>query len=179
MSQEPAGSARPTTGQPTYRRRKFVVNRAFQFKYAAIMFVLFALAAFMVWWEVYTTANDLIGQGLIHDPAALRMVHDITHVVFYKTLIGLGLVWFLSLLLSHYLAGPLYRFEACLKLLRDGDLTHRARLRTHDELKGLAGLYNECLDRLQARVSAIREAARGSDPRNLEKIRSLTDDFKI
>ncbi len=168
-----AGGAFP---KPAHRRRQVVVNRSFQFKYAAIMFVLFGLAAFMVWWEIYNSFRSLIAQGLVQDPAAVRMVGDVSRVVLYKVMIALGIVWFLSLLLSHYLAGPIYRFEACLRLLKEGDLVHRARLRPHDELKSLATIYNEALDGLQARLKAIHEAAtRGS----VDKIKQITEEFKL
>src|SRR5688572_1769437 len=95
-----AGGAFP---KPGHRRRQVVVDRGFQFKYAVIMFVLFGLAAFMVWWEIYNSFRSLIAQGLIQDPAAVRMVSDVSHVVLYKVMIALAIVWFLSLLLSHYL----------------------------------------------------------------------------
>ena len=134
-----SGAKDAASSGPT-RRRQVVIKRAFQFKYAIIMFALFSLAAFMVWWEIYNSFRSLIAQGLIQDPAAIRMVSDMSRVVLYKVMIALAIVWFLSLLLSHYLAGPIFRLEACLELLKDGDLTHRVRLRPHDELKRLAGI---------------------------------------
>jgi len=174
-----AAGARPT--RPMFRRKKFVIKRAFQFKIAVIMFLLFTLSAFMVWWEVYSSFQDLIRQGLVHDPAAIRLVSDMTRVVLYKVIIGLVIVWFLALLLSHYLAGPLYRLEECLKLLRGGDLVHRARLRPHDELKGLAAVYNDSVEAIQKRVKAIKDAASQSgDARSaLERIQALVNEFKI
>ena len=168
-----AGGAFP---KPSHRRRQVVVNRGFQFKYAFIMFVLFGLAAFMVWWEIYNSFRSLIGQGLIQDPAAVRMVSDMGRIVLYKVMIALAIVWFLSLLLSHYLAGPIYRIQACLKLLKEGDLVHRARFRPHDELKSLAANYNEAVDALHVRIKAINEAAaRGS----VDKIKQITEEFKV
>ena len=171
----------PALNRPAFRRKKFVVKRGFQFKIAVIMFSLFALAAFMVWWEVFNSFEGLIKQGLVHDPAAIRMVGDVSRVVLYKVILALAIVWFLALLLSHYLAGPLYRIEECLKLLRDGDLAHRARLRPHDELKGLAAVYNDGVEAIQKRVKAIKEAASDTgDPRSaLNRIQAIANEFKI
>src|SRR5690348_8453117 len=102
------GGARP------YKRRRVVVNRAFQFRYAMIILALFGLAAFMVWWETYESLRGLTEAGLIQDPQLLSLLSKINHVVFVKVGIALGMVWGLSVLLSHYLAGPLYRIEATL-----------------------------------------------------------------
>lgn len=163
-----------------HRRRKVVIKRGFQFRYAMVMFALFALAAFMVWWEIFHSFRSLVEQGLIQDPAAIRMVSDASRMVLYKVMVALGLVWFLSLLLSHYLAGPIYRFEACLQLLKAGDLVHRARLRPHDELKSLAAIYNESVEAIQVRIKAIRDAARGGDAKTaIERIRAIADEFKV
>jgi methyl-accepting chemotaxis protein len=169
-----------TSGAPPIRRRKVVVKRGFQFRYAGIMFVLFALAAFMVWWEVFHTFRSLTADGVITDPAAVRVVGNMSRTVLFKVAAALALVWFLALILSHFLAGPLYRFEACFRLLKGGDLSHRANLRPHDELKSLAVDYNGAVEALQARVKAIRDAAHGADSRTaLEKIRAIIAEFKV
>lgn len=176
-----ATASEPAPPRPVFRRKKFVVKRAFQFKIAVIMFALFSLSAFMVWWEVFNSFEGLIKQGLVHDPAAIRMVGDVTRVVCYKVILALVIVWFLALLLSHYLAGPLYRIEECLKLLRQGDLVHRARLRPHDELKGLASVYNDSVEALQKRVKAVKDAAseKGDARSALDRIQSLINEFKV
>lgn len=174
------GGDKPAPARPTFRRKTVVIKRGFQFRYAMIMFALFGLAAFMVWWEIYNSFKSLMDQGLIHEPAAVRMISDVSSVILYKVLIALAIVWFLSILLSHYVAGPIYRIEACLKLLREGDLVHRARLRPHDELKSLAAAYNEALDSLHTRVRAIKDAAAGGDARAaIDKVKSLSDEFKV
>jgi methyl-accepting chemotaxis protein len=91
-------------------------------------------------------------------------------------MVALGIVWFLSLILSHYLAGPVYRIEQCLKMLRNGDLVHRAQFRPYDELKSLATIYNEAVDALQSRIRSLQEAlSRG----HVEKARQITEEFKI
>jgi len=180
-SDESASGEKPGTPRPTFRRKTVVIKRGFQFRYAVIMFALFGIAAFMVWWEIYNNFKSVMDQGLIREPAAIRMVADATRVVLYKVVIALGIVWFLSILLSHYIAGPIYRFEACLKLLKDGDLVHRARLRPHDELKSLAAAYNEGLESVHQRVRAIKEAAAsGGDARAaLDKVKSIANEFKV
>ncbi len=176
-----SGNKTEASTRPTFRRKTVVVNRGFQFRYAIIMFLLFGVAAFMVWWEFYNNFKSVMDQGLIHEPAAIRMVSDAGRVVLYKVLISLGIVWFLSILLSHYIAGPIYRFEACLKLLKDGDLVHRARLRPNDELKSLATAYNEGIGSVHQRVRAIKDAASstGDARAALDKVKAITDEFKV
>ena len=146
--------------RPQARRRTLMVKRALQIKYGLISVGLFAMAAFLVYWEFYYGFHSVVRQGLIRNPAALSMFDALSRLLLIKVFIALGLVWSLSIVLSHYLAGPIYRLEESLKLLKAGDLGHRVHLREKDELKSLAAAYNEAMDSLQARIESDREVIR-------------------
>jgi methyl-accepting chemotaxis protein len=151
--------AATAAAQPA-RRRTLLVKRAFQIKYGLISIGLFAMAAFLVYWEFYYGFHAVVRQGLIVNPTAVSMFDALSRLLLIKVFIALGLVWSLSIVLSHYLAGPIYRLEESLKLLKAGDLGHRVRLREKDELKSLAAAYNEAMDSLQDRVESDREVIR-------------------
>ena len=153
----------------SYKRRKVVVKRGFQFRYAMVVLALFVLAAFMVWWETFQSLRGLADVGLIRDPQILQLLHDINKVVLTKISIALALVWFLSVLLSHYLAGPIYRIEVGLNALRSGDLIQRMHLRRYDELKPLAVLFNDTLETLRGAVREQRQAVEDAAER-LERV---------
>ncbi len=153
-------SVKPSV-RPPFKRRIILIKRSLQMKYAAVMFILFALAAFTVWWEVYQSLSGLSDSGLITDPNLMTMVTKISTVVFMKVGALLILVWILSIALSHFVAGPIYRFETSLKTLRTGDLTHRVFLRKRDELKNLAQEFNDTINVLQTNVLNDRKKIEG------------------
>jgi methyl-accepting chemotaxis protein len=76
-----------------------------------------------------------------------------------------GMVVFI--LLSHRIAGPLYRFEKILGQIERGDLTTRVNLRKTDQLIELKDALNMFIGSLDKRMSGIKK--------NLEEARRLID----
>jgi methyl-accepting chemotaxis protein len=68
-----------------------------------------------------------------------------------------------SVLISHRIAGPLYRFGAILRSLAAGDLSMRVRIRQHDYLQDECALLDAAVDTLRQRLSEIRSDARTLD----------------
>ena len=75
-------------------------------------------------------------------------------------LIVLALLALHSVIVSHRIAGPLYRFRRVFEAVTAGDLSVRARLRKHDYLGREADALNEMLEALAARVAGLEEEAR-------------------
>jgi methyl-accepting chemotaxis protein len=71
----------------------------------------------------------------------------------------LGFIAWVTVFLSHKIAGPLYRFEQCFQQLEQGDLTVRARLRKHDEAIWLAEKFNRMAERLDHHVNELKRSA--------------------
>ena len=104
-----------------YQRRKFFIKKDFQGKLLLICF-LFAVGAVLL-------SNAMLAQGLL--------VNGILIVI------GFALVTLASLLLSHRVTGPLYRFEATLDNMQKGRLDITIHLRDKDQGKELAQKINE------------------------------------
>lgn len=60
------------------------------------------------------------------------------------------------LLVSHKIAGPLYRFERSLEEIGNGDLTYRFTLRSNDQMGVLAEKINEFNAKMENAVSHIK-----------------------
>jgi nitrogen fixation/metabolism regulation signal transduction histidine kinase len=78
---------------------------------------------------------------------------------------------FVTLYISHKIAGPLYRIQVCLDEMGDGDLTVRAKLRTHDQLIRLAEAFNQANEKLAAQLDSIC----GEAERQEELFRSMQE----
>jgi methyl-accepting chemotaxis protein len=62
-----------------------------------------------------------------------------------------------SVLVSHRIAGPLYRFRAILKSVTEGDLSVRVTLRKNDYMEEEADVINAMIATLGAKMRAIQE----------------------
>lgn len=67
-------------------------------------------------------------------------------------------VTLLTIFFSHKLAGPLYRFEKAFHSLIDGNYGESITLRKGDEMKNLAGLFNDAIRLTRERMTALRDA---------------------
>lgn len=150
-------TAEKPVGKPVYKRRQFLIKRGLQFKFALVMFYVFGLAAFMVWWETYQSFSGLSRSGLITDPVVMAWIRQISKVILVKIAISTVLVFVLSILLSHYLAGPIYRLEKSLELFRDLNFSIPMKLRRGDQLKDVERIYNETREAIGQAIEADRE----------------------
>jgi nitrate/nitrite-specific signal transduction histidine kinase len=64
----------------------------------------------------------------------------------------------LTILFSHKLAGPLYRFEKACHNVINGDYTEKITLRKRDEMQNLAHLFNDMMIATSGRIKALRDA---------------------
>ena len=67
---------------------------------------------------------------------------------------------FVTVFLSHRVAGPLVNLEKSLARVADGDLTTRVQLRPRDELKNVRDSFNLALSSLHRKVSSDRSRAK-------------------
>ncbi|MGB3222559.1 MAG: methyl-accepting chemotaxis protein [Desulforhopalus sp.] len=131
-----------------YKRRKFFIKKEFQGKLILGCFLLVAgggllfnillglLSADTV--TISYTNNDLqLGQ------TPFILIKQVLTANWFLLVIGGGFVMLASLLLSHRIAGPLYRFETTLDNMQQGRLDNIIQLRDKDEGKELARKINE------------------------------------
>ena len=71
---------------------------------------------------------------------------------FYKIAIYVLLVVIISAIISHKMAGPVYRFEQTCKAIAKGDFSQRVHLRKGDRLTDLQDEFNKMMDVVEARV---------------------------
>jgi len=69
---------------------------------------------------------------------------------------ALLLAWLLSMLISNRLVSPLNRLAEAARSVRDGNLSHRVDIATHDEVGVVAAAFNEMAEQVQKSYSAIQ-----------------------
>ena len=143
-----------------FRRRKLLVDGNLQFRIIAASLCYVAFYVFMM---AAATFIPLIFEMRSLDPNSHRaylLANSFIYLhrhVWHIALLVLLAVCIHSLLLSHKVAGPLYRFRHIFRALAAGTVPSRKQLRKGDYLQSEMKLINEMLDSLRSRASGLQE----------------------
>jgi len=145
---------------PHYKRRNYFINKEFQGRYIFNYFLLAAIGS-LLFIAVFSffSSNTL---SIVYDNYHLQI--GITPEILFKKILstqwlfivlGGGMVVGITLILTHRIAGPFYRFEKTLDEMMDGDISRKIILREKDEGKDLAQKINAFNDMLGEKLSII------------------------
>jgi len=91
--------------------------------------------------------------------------------------IVLGIVIFIAgIIISHSIAGPMYRFEKSAEAIRDGDLSVNFNVRKTDEMREVAVTLEEMVEKLRTDITALKKLADGN---NIAEIKAILAKYKI
>lgn len=177
-------------------RKRYLINRAFQTRFALEMLVFVAIVPFLVWVLVATLGMSTLspevaaaaGEG---HGALMRAVFKqqwLPMVLLYG--LNMAAVYGLIVYYSHRIAGPMYRFAETLKRIGDGDLTQTVKLRKHDFLQELGSEIDRmthgqaaAVQELRRAVRALRQAnQRANDPhieKEIDALERLSRQYRI
>ncbi len=119
-------------------KKRMQLGLTFRFFFLTILFALFI--AFEVYITIWPVVSGLIPKDLMD---------LVKYQIFFRLLFFAFPVIFViaafSIVFSHRIAGPVYRFEQTLDKLIQGQDTEYIHLRKGDELNGLAEKLNELI----------------------------------
>ncbi len=153
---------------------QYIIKNRFQFKFSVMIFIFLSVACLTIWFEGHWAVNRLIKVGLVQGEDAILQLNILNDLVAKTSILALAICFILSLIFSHYVAGPIYRFEKTLEQVRDGDVSMHIRLRKRDEFKETAELFNQALASLRNKIQKERDGIRVS----MERMVSLAERLK-
>lgn len=141
-----------------YKRHTYLIKTGLQLRYMGILIVCMLTVAFGVGWIIYHTTWSQIAltPDLSLDKLYL-IFENVNHQLVWWVLAFIVIIGFISVFVSHKIAGPVYRLEETTKLIAAGDLTHKVHLRQGDELGDLQDAFNSMSDSLCNMVKKDRE----------------------
>ncbi|MEK9144122.1 MAG: methyl-accepting chemotaxis protein [Elusimicrobiota bacterium] len=155
-----------------FQRRTVLVKRGLQLKYTAIVFASVLFTALIVGGDIYYTMVKFIQR---ENPALMPMALQALRMDMIKLALFMGVMFLVSIFVSHRFAGPIFRFERSAQALATGDLTHRVALRTGDDLMELQDEVNAMAASLQRLVQKDRTLVEHLSSRLDMTIRKLPD----
>ncbi len=139
-------------GNGLNRRRQYLVNPGFQWKYT----ISLALVVFLI-----TTCLSSVLYGLLHQQARQRVMHPetytasvglvmVTFAVAFSMVTALGVgIW--CFFITHRICGPLFVIDRYLRQLANGAIPKLRPLRKKDEFKDLFATFSRATDALRER----------------------------
>ncbi len=146
------------------QRRQLYINKKFQFRFIFKFVLILVLGGVITIGLTLFNTNDSLTTTYMNSKLVIQSTSlAIMPSVIYTTLITtfvIGLVVIMvTLLVSHKIAGPMYRFDSDIKRIADGDLKFRIRIRKGDQFQEVALSLNTMIESLASRVSAIKTNA--------------------
>ncbi|MGH7422290.1 MAG: hypothetical protein ACREJ1_01285, partial [Candidatus Methylomirabilales bacterium] len=141
-----------------YKRRRILIE-SYQYRllfinllYFCIILLIFAAALFLpLILKLSSGSTSIIEQGEL--AGQFLALHARVWPAMFVIFVLLALH---SILVSHRIAGPLYRFRKVFGAVASGDLSVRAKLRKGDYLGKESDSLNEMIDSLRAKIESIQ-----------------------
>ena len=137
-----------------YRRKQYLIEKRFQMRYTAIILSVMFLISFIAVYTTYFTSLTILGEKLANVYPQGRLIPILKTVnltIIARMLFVIPFLVVGSILISHRIAGPVYRIRRHLETVGDGDLSMEVHLRKGDELKNLA----EAINRMQRKLKFV------------------------
>ena len=143
------------------RRRRFVVDSSLQFKLLlySVGYILFYVAAIGA--GLFLPLMFKLSKADQASPEALAIATSFLYLHYHfwpVALLSIIVVALHSILISHRVAGPLYRFRLIFQDLKEGAIPRAAHLRRKDFLQAEMQSVNEMLAGLSSIISEIQKA---------------------
>jgi methyl-accepting chemotaxis protein len=150
-----------TSAQPlTMPSRRYYIQKQYQSKMILKFCLLAILGGALLCVSYYTAMDRDISVGYIQALEGMRYIKAamVRNFIYSEAaiilLLGLAVV-VVTLLMSHRIAGPLWRVEQTAKAVGEGDLTCEIHLRKNDELRTLADQMNKMTKLLRKKAGYI------------------------
>ena len=156
-----------------FRRRNYFIKKKFQTNFLyKFLLLLIVESILIVGLFIHISANTMT-TGYKNSVLIVECTQNFFLIRFaFLTMIivlGVGLAgMFVFILLSHRIAGPLFRFEKTLGQLKDGDLSTLVHLRSTDQLPELQESLNSLIESLALRIGGIKRMLNEIDINNVD-----------
>ncbi len=166
----------------TYRRRQYLIQKPFQFKFALVIFLAMFTIVGAAFFGVYLFNWKLISNFCIRREIYINL-YEIFQIANWSLICQLSFLSILiavaSIFVSHKIAGPAYRLEQNIRLMTKGDLTICSRLRKNDEFQSLADSVESLTQKLNDEVRNNRKLLEKlSFSSSLDDIQRLVEELK-
>jgi nitrogen fixation/metabolism regulation signal transduction histidine kinase len=170
-----------------YQRKTVIVKRGLQYRYMLFISVVSLIAFMLVIMDMIWTLHK-VSQNHPMIIEVLDEVFSSIPLMLFKIVLYLIVVIILSVVISHKIAGPIYKFEKICELISKGDITQRVYLRKGDALDELRNSFNMMIENINTVMRLNDEFRKKLKEKNIEvaeidriekEIKRVMPDYKI
>jgi methyl-accepting chemotaxis protein len=151
-----------------HKRRNFLVNPRFQLRFA-LFITTWVIGLSLMFPMLLNEAFSIITELVMRDPRGpevaqvLAAKRDLFRNLYLLESAFVLVVFFLSVFLSHRIAGPIFKLDQYLReAAKTGHLKPMLKFRSGDHFLELAESYNEMVAAVQPESAADSQARKGS-----------------
>lgn len=138
------------------KRRKLFIKGTLQGRYLRLLVLAMFLPTVFIGGCLYYLILHILAEEIVFPDAIASLLFPAIAKINVIVLIGLPILFlvilFLGLLLSHRIAGPIFRLEKDLEEIAEGNFNRRITFRKKDEMRSVADKINKLLDKVQERL---------------------------
>jgi methyl-accepting chemotaxis protein len=151
--------------QTSFKRRQLFISKGFQTRFILKFVLILVLSgAISIGLTLFNTQGTLtssfVDSKLVIQNTSVAIMPSVVYTTLVTTFVVGLIVIMVTLLVSHKIAGPVYRFEKDITRIAEGDLKNRIRIRKGDQFQALASSLNQMIDALNTRVLSVRKGAK-------------------
>jgi len=156
------------------KRRIYFIEKSFQTRFILRFCTLIVVAGLLTMGILYLFVFRSTTVSIINSRVVVRSTADFLLPLLLQTLlivtilIGLATI-VLTLLFSHKIAGPLYRFKKVIENLEQGDFSQDFHIRLNDQLKDLADKFNSMIGKTRFHIQVLKD--------NLKNLKEKLNNF--
>ena len=171
-----------------FQRKTILIKKKLQYRYMALIFLSVLVAFLIVGLDLMWTVSKVVNEHPMMQPL-LEELFTMAPLFLVKIVMYMIIVLIVSAVVSHRMAGPIYKFETSCATVASGDMTHRVYLRKGDQLTDLqdqfnnmTGAVNETVKHLEVfkmEAAAAYPALKGKADEVSAKIAEIMPGYKI
>ncbi len=181
-----------------YKRRIYFIEKQFQarfiLKFCAIVVAGGVLTAgILYFFAMRSTTVSIVDSRIVVRTTADFLLPVLLQTVIVVTVLLSIAVMAMTLLVSHKIAGPMYRFKKIAEVLAGGDFSSEFKIRNLDQLQPLADEFNVMIRQTKQRLNALKDSFSSLKKKiesfeegefteqkrsSLKELRSMSEDLK-
>ena len=149
-----------------FQRKTILIKKHLQYRYMALIMMSVMVAFLIVGLDLMWTISKVVNEHPMIQPL-LEDIFSMAPLFVIKLVVYLIIVLIVSAVVSHRMAGPIFKFEKSCATVAAGDLAHRVYLRKGDHLTDLQDHFNDMADAFHAyakEMESFKRAAAAKDP---------------
>lgn len=142
------------------RRKNFMVDRKFQTNFILKFCLLVAGTGLFCMVVLYALANKATTVSFLNSRVVVQTTADFIYPILIQTfitatvIVGIATIY-ITLFLSHRIAGPAYRFKKTLSALGEGNFSGDCKVRSKDSLQDVAKAINDMMGSVRKDLGTI------------------------